>query len=111
MSSSLATYNRARVRARLGFEGLKPRRRTVSLIIAPAAIVGQWHSELVKHSPGLRVFRYESIKKLPKGFDAAQLADDYDIVLTTFDVRLCIRLPAHIDLNATGPSRRNGFRS
>ncbi|GAA5899656.1 hypothetical protein JCM6882_001177 [Rhodosporidiobolus microsporus] len=58
----------------------------ITLIIAPAAIVGQWAQEIARLAPKLRVLRYEGIKSLPESSTAAVIAKKYDIVLTTFDI-------------------------
>ncbi|GAA5889557.1 hypothetical protein JCM5296_005984 [Sporobolomyces johnsonii] len=58
----------------------------LTLIIAPAAIIGQWGTELTKLAPGLRVLRYDGIKSIKDSETAAYLAKSYDVVLTTYDV-------------------------
>ncbi|BGP19791.1 hypothetical protein JCM10213_003100 [Rhodosporidiobolus nylandii] len=58
----------------------------LTLVIAPAAIVGQWQSEIERLTPGLRVLRYEGLKSLTDKQTASVIAKKYDILLTTFDV-------------------------
>ncbi|GAA5843078.1 hypothetical protein JCM11251_002725 [Rhodosporidiobolus azoricus] len=58
----------------------------LTLIICPAAIVGQWQQEIARLAPGLRVLRYEGIAKLPESVTADVVAKKYDIILTTFDI-------------------------
>lgn len=59
---------------------------SLTLIIAPSAIVAQWHSEIAKHAPSLRVLRYENTKAIKETWTPAYIAQRYDIILTTFDV-------------------------
>lgn len=58
----------------------------LTLIITPAAIINQWATELAKHSPGLRVLRYEAVKSIDERWKPLYIAKKYDIILTTFDV-------------------------
>ncbi|KAH8926276.1 hypothetical protein BT69DRAFT_1015580 [Atractiella rhizophila] len=61
----------------------------LTLIVCPGTIVSQWENEIRKHADGLRVYRYEGVNKLKKyrgTWDAQAFANDYDIVLTTFDL-------------------------
>ncbi|KAM0747530.1 hypothetical protein T439DRAFT_328769 [Meredithblackwellia eburnea MCA 4105] len=58
----------------------------VTLIIAPAAIIAQWYSEIQKHAPTLRVLRYESIKSIKDTMTARVIASQFDVIITTFDV-------------------------
>ncbi|KAK4700839.1 E3 ubiquitin-protein ligase SHPRH, partial [Phenoliferia sp. Uapishka_3] len=63
----------------------------LTLIIAPSAIVAQWASEIKKHAPGLRVLRYEAralvnTKAIKDTWTPSYIAQNYNVVLTTFDV-------------------------
>ncbi|GAA6022305.1 hypothetical protein JCM10207_003278 [Rhodosporidiobolus poonsookiae] len=58
----------------------------LTLIICPTAIVGQWETEILRLTPGLRVLRYEGIKQLDKRWTTAYITKKFDVVLTTFDV-------------------------
>lgn len=57
----------------------------LTLIIAPAAIVAQWQNEIKKHAPTLRILRYNTVKTCPENWTPRDVADNYDVILTTFD--------------------------
>ncbi|KAK0282791.1 hypothetical protein LTR91_006610 [Friedmanniomyces endolithicus] len=59
-----------------------------TLIITPASILQQWITELGRHAPSLRVKHYEGViadgKKLSDARAVQDMANDYDVVLTTY---------------------------
>lgn len=56
-----------------------------TLIISPPSIIEQWRSEIKRHSPGLKVLRYDGAKKKGKSMSAKYMAA-HDVVLTTYTV-------------------------
>lgn len=60
---------------------------SATLLVCPPAIIEQWRDEIRRHAPDLRVYRYDGIRsKDMRGREAADVATDYDIVLTTFAI-------------------------
>lgn len=61
-----------------------------TLIVTPASILPQWRSELGRHAPLLRVMEYTGIPSASKKFCEedilAELSQEYDVVLTTYQV-------------------------
>nr|OQO17621.1 hypothetical protein B0A51_14023 [Rachicladosporium sp. CCFEE 5018] len=62
-----------------------------TLIVTPPSILPQWHSELARHAPSLRVMHYTGIPKVTRSglLDDDVLKDltqNYDVVLTTYQV-------------------------
>ncbi|KAM3414928.1 hypothetical protein BST61_g10069 [Cercospora zeina] len=68
---------------------VSPSRST--LIVTPSSLTSQWRAELARHAPHLSVFQYEGI---PTGSKVAPpeeetlrlLSQDYDVVITTYNV-------------------------
>ncbi|KAF2212578.1 hypothetical protein CERZMDRAFT_41079, partial [Cercospora zeae-maydis SCOH1-5] len=62
-----------------------------TLIVTPTSLTSQWRAELARHAPHLSVFQYEGI---PTGSNVAPpeedtlrvLSQDYDVVITTYNV-------------------------
>lgn len=77
----------------------------LTLIIAPAPIVEQWESELERHAPRLRVLRYDAVGKLKKHETAERIAEDYDVILTTYNT---MRREVHFARKPHERARRAG---
>ena len=54
-----------------------------SLIVVPTSLVHNWYNEIQKFTPSLNVFNYTGIQR-KKVEDIAQVADYYDVILTTY---------------------------
>ncbi|KAL8964154.1 MAG: hypothetical protein Q9183_004656 [Haloplaca sp. 2 TL-2023] len=59
-----------------------------TLVITPPSILGQWKNELQTLAPDLRVTTYEGLRPddTRSNVDYAQVFDDHDIILTTYNV-------------------------
>ena len=62
-----------------------------TLIVTPGSLTSQWKAELARHAPSLSVFQYEGIptesKKAPPEEETLRLlCQDYDVVITTYNV-------------------------
>lgn len=58
-----------------------------TLIITPPNILGQWQSELARHSPRLKVYHYEGIQKDKRTTrEISKHLCEQDVVLTTYSV-------------------------
>lgn len=59
-----------------------------TLIITPEIIVGQWESELKRHAPGIRSFRYRGIQGHPAWteFELLNHMTEQDVVFVTYEV-------------------------
>lgn len=61
-----------------------------TLIVAPSSLTSQWKSELTQHAPALKVQIYEGVqvasKKAPEQKILEALCEDYDVVITTYNI-------------------------
>lgn len=61
-----------------------------TLIVTPSSILPQWRSELGRHAPSLQVMEYTGIPPASKAYREEnvlkELSQDYDVVLTTYQV-------------------------
>ncbi|GIZ49699.1 hypothetical protein CKM354_001272600 [Cercospora kikuchii] len=62
-----------------------------TLVVTPGSLTSQWKAELARHSPNLSVFQYEGVptesKKAPSEEETLRLlCQDYDVVITTYNV-------------------------
>ena len=61
----------------------------ITLIVCPKAIVSQWQDEIERHTPGLKVLRYDGIKDKSGKYWAEnpeKVVKEYNVLLCTFDV-------------------------
>ncbi|KAK4051523.1 hypothetical protein OIO90_004737 [Microbotryomycetes sp. JL221] len=63
-----------------------PQPTGLTLIIAPSTLTGQWQSEIARHAPSLRVLRYEGVRKMHPDWTPLDIADKYDVLLTTYEI-------------------------
>lgn len=85
----------------------------MTLIIAPSAIVGQWRNEIQRHAPSLRVCMYTGIKQLNVQITAKNISNNYDIMLTTYDVlrnEVAIARKPHERSMRRPPEQRRKYR-
>ncbi|MFV0265762.1 MAG: DEAD/DEAH box helicase [Draconibacterium sp.] len=54
-----------------------------SLIVVPTSLAHNWHNEIAKFTPALKVFQYLGTQR-KKVEDMAQLATCYDVIITTY---------------------------
>ncbi|OQO08880.1 hypothetical protein B0A48_05770 [Cryoendolithus antarcticus] len=62
-----------------------------TLIVTPPSILPQWHLEMARHAPSLRVMHYTGVPKVTKRGVSdddvlKDLTQNYDVVLTTYQV-------------------------
>jgi len=86
---------------------------SLTLLVCPQAIIGQWQDEINRHTPNLRVLRYLGMKAsfpVETGREIEDTINDYDIVLCDFDT-----LAADLDIakkprvhNTRGAKARGG---
>ena len=64
------------------------RKCPATLVITPPSILGQWKNELQTLAPDLRVTTYEGLRPddARSNVDYAEVFDDHDIILTTYNV-------------------------
>ncbi|SCZ87292.1 BZ3500_MvSof-1268-A1-R1_Chr2-2g04758 [Microbotryum saponariae] len=86
---------------------------SLSLIICPPVLTGQWVKELERHAPSLRVLRYEGINKVPVNKTVKDVIRSHDIILTTYDVlrrEINVARKPHQRSLRSGPQGRPKYR-
>ncbi|KDE04385.1 hypothetical protein, variant [Microbotryum lychnidis-dioicae p1A1 Lamole] len=86
---------------------------SLSLIICPPVLTGQWVKELERHAPSLRVLRYEGINKVPVNKAIENVIRSHDIILTTYDVlrrEINVARKPHQRSLRSGPQGRPKYR-
>ncbi|KXT00986.1 hypothetical protein AC578_8198 [Pseudocercospora eumusae] len=73
--------------------GIKVSPSKATLIVTPTSLTQQWKSELERHAPALNIFHYQGIatghsKKKDRAAATVirELCEDYDVVITTYQV-------------------------
>ncbi|SCV70192.1 BQ2448_1586 [Microbotryum intermedium] len=86
---------------------------SLTLIICPPVLTGQWVKELERHAPSLRVLRYDGINKVPVKQTVQDVIKSHEILLTTYDVlrrEINVARKPHQRSLRSGPQGRPKYR-